>query len=33
MLFSLWQRCLARLQNELPATEFSMWIRPLQAEL
>jgi chromosomal replication initiator protein len=23
----------ARLQDELPATEFSMWIRPLQAEL
>ncbi|UVK79295.1 MAG: chromosomal replication initiator protein DnaA [Sodalis sp. Ffu] len=31
--FSLWQQCLARLQDELPATEFSMWIRPLQAEL
>jgi len=30
---SLWQQCLARLQDELPATEFSMWIRPLQAEL
>ena len=28
-----WQQCLARLQDELPATEFSMWIRPLQAEL
>lgn len=33
MSFSLWQKCLARLQDELPATEFSMWIRPLQAEL
>ncbi|WP_032115586.1 chromosomal replication initiator protein DnaA [Candidatus Arsenophonus nilaparvatae] len=33
MSFSLWQQCLARLQDELPATEFSMWIRPLQAEL
>lgn len=29
---SLWQQCLVRLQEELPATEFSMWIRPLQAE-
>lgn len=29
---SLWQQCLTRLQDELPATEFSMWIRPLQAE-
>lgn len=33
MSFSLWQQCLIRLQNKLPATEFSMWIRPLQAEL
>ncbi|XOD70406.1 MAG: chromosomal replication initiator protein DnaA [Sodalis sp. (in: enterobacteria)] len=33
MSLSLWQKCLARLQDELPATEFSMWIRPLQAEL
>ncbi|WP_367680663.1 chromosomal replication initiator protein DnaA [Candidatus Fukatsuia anoeciicola] len=33
MSHSLWQQCLTRLQNELPATEFSMWIRPLQAEL
>ncbi|NBM57069.1 chromosomal replication initiator protein DnaA [Proteus sp. G2667] len=33
MSLSLWQHCLARLQDELPATEFSMWIRPLQAEL
>ncbi|MDT9587373.1 MAG: chromosomal replication initiator protein DnaA [Candidatus Arsenophonus melophagi] len=33
MSFSLWQRCLARLQDELPSTEFSMWIRPIQAEL
>lgn len=32
MSLSLWQQCLARLQDELPATEFSMWIRPLQAE-
>lgn len=33
MSLTLWQQCLARLQEELPATEFSMWIRPLQAEL
>ncbi|CAL1328965.1 chromosomal replication initiator protein DnaA [Candidatus Providencia siddallii] len=33
MLLSLWQRCLKQLQHELPTTEFSMWIRPLQAEL
>jgi len=29
---SLWQQCLNRLQDELPSGEFSMWIRPLQAE-
>ncbi|GAB1622211.1 chromosomal replication initiator protein DnaA [Agarivorans albus] len=29
---SLWQQILVRLQDELPATEFSMWIRPLQVE-
>lgn len=33
MSLTLWQQCLARLQDELPATEFSMWIRPLFAEL
>lgn len=33
MSFPLWKKCLIRLENELPATEFSMWIRPLQAEL
>ncbi|MGP1953083.1 MAG: chromosomal replication initiator protein DnaA [Arsenophonus sp. ET-KM2-MAG3] len=33
MSFLLWQQCLARLRDELPVTEFSMWIRPLQAEL
>ncbi len=30
---SLWLQCLQRLQEELPAIEFSMWLRPLQAEL
>lgn len=29
---SLWQQIVSRLQDELPATEFSMWIRPLQVE-
>ncbi|WP_294910096.1 chromosomal replication initiator protein DnaA [Tatumella sp. UBA2305] len=33
MSLTLWQQCLTRLQDQLPATEFSMWIRPLQAEL
>ncbi|MXP56735.1 chromosomal replication initiator protein DnaA [Pantoea sp. Mhis] len=33
MSFKLWQQCVARLQDKLSATEFSMWIRPLQAEL
>ena len=27
---TLWQRCLSVLQEELPAQQFSMWIRPLQ---
>nr|WP_275660558.1 chromosomal replication initiator protein DnaA [Shewanella sp. Isolate13] len=30
---SLWQQCIARLQDELSAQQFSMWIRPLQAEM
>ncbi|MFD1009441.1 MULTISPECIES: chromosomal replication initiator protein DnaA [Oceanisphaera] len=33
MSTTLWQQCLNRLQDELPSAEFSMWIRPLQAEL
>ena len=33
MSVSLWQQCLSRLQNELSSTEFSMWLRPLKAEL
>ncbi len=33
MSLTLWQQCLTRLQDQLPATEFSMWIRPLQAEI
>lgn len=27
---SLWNRCLDRLQQDLPTQQFSMWIRPLQ---
>ncbi|WP_019028787.1 chromosomal replication initiator protein DnaA [Colwellia piezophila] len=30
MEHSPWQRCLSVLQEELPAQQFSMWIRPLQ---
>ena len=33
MSSSLWLQCLQQLQEELPATEFSMWVRPLQAEI
>ncbi len=33
MSSSLWMQCLQQLQEELPATEFSMWVKPLQAEL
>ncbi|MDP5132093.1 MAG: chromosomal replication initiator protein DnaA [Paraglaciecola sp.] len=29
---SLWNQCLERLQQDLPIQQFSMWIRPLQAE-
>jgi chromosomal replication initiator protein len=28
----IWQRCLSILQEELPAQQFSMWIRPLQSD-
>ncbi|GAB3025988.1 chromosomal replication initiator protein DnaA [Bowmanella dokdonensis] len=30
---SLWDECLKRLQQELPTQQFSMWIRPLQAQI
>ncbi|MDE5285815.1 MAG: DnaA N-terminal domain-containing protein, partial [Buchnera aphidicola] len=33
MSLFLWKQCLDRLQDELPTTEFSMWIRSLKAEL
>ncbi|MXP51426.1 chromosomal replication initiator protein DnaA [Pantoea sp. SoEX] len=33
MSITLWQQCLTRLQNQLTATEFSMWIRPLHAKM
>jgi chromosomal replication initiator protein len=29
---SVWQSCLYVLQDELPSQQFSMWVRPLQAE-
>ncbi len=29
---TLWNQCLDRLQQDLPTQQFSMWIRPLQAE-
>lgn len=29
---SLWHNCATRLQNELPAQQFSTWIRPLQVD-
>ncbi len=28
---TLWQQCLARLENELPEQQFNTWIRPLHA--
>ena len=31
MEVSLWQKCLLRLENELPAQQFNTWIRPLHA--
>lgn len=33
MSLSLWKQCLDRLQDKLPTTEFSMWIRCLKAKL
>ncbi|MFT2092813.1 chromosomal replication initiator protein DnaA [Paraglaciecola sp. 2405UD69-4] len=30
---SIWNQCLDRLQQDLPIQQFSMWIRPLQADL
>ena len=29
----LWSKCLAILENEIPAQQISTWIRPLQAEM
>jgi chromosomal replication initiator protein len=29
---SIWNQCLERLQQDLPIQQFSMWIRPLQAQ-
>ncbi|WP_392552229.1 chromosomal replication initiator protein DnaA [Orbus wheelerorum] len=33
MSIIVWQKCLSQLQEELTATEFNLWIRPLQVEL
>lgn len=33
MSTEIWQECLAQLQEELPSTEFNLWIRPLQTEM
>ncbi|MBL4607077.1 MAG: chromosomal replication initiator protein DnaA, partial [Pseudomonadales bacterium] len=30
---TLWRKCLDHLQDELPASQFNTWVRPLQAEL
>lgn len=30
-LSSLWQECLLRLQDQIPSSEFNMWLRPLKA--
>ena len=30
MSHQIWEQCLAHLENELTAQEFSTWIRPLQ---
>jgi ATPase involved in DNA replication initiation len=27
----IWNNCLAKLEHEIPSTDFSTWIRPLQA--
>ncbi|WP_392561407.1 chromosomal replication initiator protein DnaA [Orbus sturtevantii] len=32
MSIMVWQKCLSQLQEELTATEFNLWIRPLQVE-
>ena len=32
LYLSVWQSCLYVLQDELPSQQFSMWVRPLQAE-
>ncbi|MEY4769078.1 MAG: hypothetical protein RL637_1717 [Pseudomonadota bacterium] len=29
---STWNHCLCRLENEIPASEFNTWVRPLQVE-
>jgi len=29
---AIWTNCLAKLENEISASDFSTWIRPLQAQ-
>lgn len=29
---ALWQRCLVHLEDQIPPSEFAMWLKPLQAE-
>ncbi|WP_449461456.1 DnaA N-terminal domain-containing protein, partial [Streptococcus suis] len=31
-LSSLWQECLLQLQDQISLTDFSTWLRPLQAD-
>ncbi len=33
MSVNLWEKCSGYLQEDLPSTEYNMWIRPLQADL
>lgn len=33
MSIALWEKCLSQLQQDLPTQQFSMWIRPLRADL
>ncbi|WP_425427443.1 DnaA N-terminal domain-containing protein [Avibacterium endocarditidis] len=32
-LASLWQDCLSQLQDQVSPTDFSTWLRPLQADI
>ena len=30
---NLWQNCLDRLESQIPATDFNIWLRPLQIDI